>query len=673
MTIHGVWLGFHLQVAFNSTGELPGPRFSPVASLGEFRDVPGHELYCYNETLLPLVPWRPILHWPNLSWNGPFFTHVLLENRTQFHERYYREGYGKAFNAAKGKYKRGPFAIGRVSIGNFHGQVKLGTTEMCRYRNTTSNVNYLHSSLHQYPRAIAPAPEKLKLTQQVNHADALTATVHGFTSTSKQPQAYSSDFRVVGCFRVPRTPLIATGLRNGYLIKQNETGGTVWALRFGGSANTTVKSILVTRDRTLFHAFHATGVVTFDEKAISTGQATNQHHPSDEHGTGSPYSINRKTPVIDSFSHAHTLPSTQNSKEFRKIVFSRYDRFGKFLLAREAAACYQETCDFDSIQFDRHENIYMIGKFTGTISFGVRCQTNNSDTEKLCEPSFLNAEETRESQVIMSNSAACTPNALNTSANDRQNYAQRSDHMEECSSLPLVTIQSRAHARPGDLCRYVKGTEPVCTEDTFISMFDRNGTLFWVKNIDTHAEWMRHTPMREYYRGTIKDWQEASTEFYQNTFRNILRPQSLYSVLKALRDDFADLQEVYNSLASTYYQEFHKYDYPNWIQRLPGEVREAVTNTVSSVHQVFTDIKDAANQPCCALACKTATCPTSITQKLLKALRVEVADITMSTSLLHYGNELSPSIVREGSKAAYMRQLFSQHMYDYSYVVSYSL
>ena len=79
------------------------------------------------------------------------------------------------------------------------------------------------------------------------------------------------------------------------------------------------------------------------------------------------------------------------------------------------------------------------------------------------------------------------------------------------------------------------------------------------------------------------------------------------------------------------------------------------------------------NQPCCALACKTATCPTSITQKLLKALRVEAADITMSTSLIHYGNELSPSIVREGSKAAYMRQLFSQHMYDYSYVVSYSL
>lgn len=632
--------GYGIQVALNATGN----EFSQAGTV-----------YCYNSSLVPMTPRKPVLRYPNLTANGPFLRHELLENVTRFAPGALKEGFQESFQSAKGLMKFDPFAPGSVSIGDFQGSVDLGMSQFCRYQNTTSNVNYLHSAIHQTPRLF----DQIDTTAEVNKLEIPQAE---FDPTRR-------DFRPVGCFLVPRSPLVATGPRNSYLLKQNETGGPVWAVNYGGSANTTSKALLITRDRTIFNAFLASGAVTFEEKAIEIATRNSRLMQFQSDQVGSPFRANQKRTVRDGVRRAYTLPSTMSDAAFRKIVFSRYDRFGIFLWAREAASCHYNDCDFDALQFDEHENVYMVGEFQGMMNFGVRWRTNNSVTERNCPLVTLDAKPTRP-MLDASSPPECTPNGLRSSAVEWEHKTQSSDHSigDGGVALPLVSLVSRSSAQPEQLCDTSRGQKPICVKDVYISMFDRNGTLFWVRNLHTRAQWMRSTPLREFYSRVMNDWEKSTSEYYWNTFAKVLRPVDKSSIVSALRDEYADLPEVYNSLAWTYYQEFHAYPFESSMWKPPTDLRAAMTDTVLKIHQIFDNIKNAANFPCCAVTCNSVPCPTTTSQQLLDTLSAPVADITNSTTMKKFGDTLSPSIVQTGSRIAYLRQFFAMHKYDYEYL-----
>jgi len=667
--IGDVTLEWKLQVTFNSSSVIENSWNTNYTGSGlrkGFYEKVPVPLVSYDQSIIPnntakLIPAKDVggeYHF------GPFHTVNYSESD---------------FNKAPLPYQRAPFAPGKVQIGTFRGRMDLGRTEVCSYKDR-AGTEYHSSPIHQLPRAIMLIPSKNKLTlnhewsgtdpwlytNAPNYTDGQWVRAEYIANkkntgiVKSSTDAVATQFMVHGCFKVPRAPLVSEGPQNLYMAKLNETSGLVWAVRYGGSANSTAKSLIITRDYDLFHSFHGHGAITFDEKEFVTSAENNQKHPSDY--MGSPYrKPARKNKPIDSAKRALTMQVTTNHSEWKKIIFSRYNSFGKLYFAREAAACYRNWCDFDMIHHDEHENIYVFGQFEGVMSFGSVCPANRSAYTY----DYLDAKSTRSDLFIMG-AGSKTPNGLNTSASSQQDRMPKlSNYLDPCESgmMPIVKVQSRAHRNPKHLCTKSSAEKMSCLKDIYVAMFDRNGTLFWVKNTDTNSIWMRETPLKDFYMQHIKTWQETAREFYLKTFRNIIRPSRAEQVVLGLNDVDAQMQETHKAHALTYYQEMKKYDYAHEMSLPVSTLRKKIQTTVSNIHSFFTDIKRSAYVPCCAAPCLKVACKNGDTDDLLLRLRSGVVDLT-NPSVAG-----KPSIVETGSKVGYMRRLYADWVYDYRYSV----
>lgn len=292
------------------------------------------------------------------------------------------------------------------------------------------------------------------------------------------PKAFdmNTDYDVVHCYKLPRTPLISAGNRDGYLARYDVRGTMIWSVRLGGPGADAVS-------------------------VVSQDDFENMYIAGSFYGAD--FSMSSKVLELSSDTDISVqLPNanlTQVSSKVLKLFLLKYTKQGKIKIAVEVAACVQakDMCRIKSLNTDRDGNMYITGVFFGTATFGSMCATPQCST------------------YVQSKSEANEP-ARHEYWSPKQCNA--TTNIVGCTRIPKVKLVSMNQCVPE-----YSGRGKKCYGDVFVVMLNKEGELQWAQNVNTQVTWFQYSSIPDPVRASARAWYFAGYFAYFNT--NTLRAQ----------------------------------------------------------------------------------------------------------------------------------------------------
>jgi len=280
----------------------------------------------------------------------------------------------------------------------------------------------------------------------------------------------SMTYEVVHCYKIKREPAISSGKRDGFLAKFNSTGHKIWEVRMGGAENDDLNAVTTDRWGNLFTAGqYYSNNITFDSKVLKQMVDTR-----------------RMVKLKDS-------DLTQTSTSIRKLLLTKHNTAGEFIMTTEIAACFKDSCSVESIDADDLGNTFVTGTFTGGITFGSMCSTTTCKTAE---------QSVGKHKVVMNTlrmAEQCIP-----------------DFTSSCPKVPMVRMNSIRRCTTTD----TKGK--VCRGDVFVAMFNAGGTLMWAENLNTRNVFMQRSALKEVDQSVLNAWTNRAYwgHFHKQTLRH---------------------------------------------------------------------------------------------------------------------------------------------------------
>jgi len=261
-------------------------------------------------------------------------------------------------------------------------------------------------------------------------------------------------YEVVHCYKIMREPLISGGKTDGVLKKYNSSGHFIWEVRMGGLEKDELTAVTTDRWGNLFatgHFFSAN--ISFDSKVLKQAVDTRS--------------------VI----HFDLLKFTQRSLNVRKMLLTKYNSAGKFIMSAEIGSCWKDTCQIRSIDADDFGNMFVTGTFSGATTFGSMCESAQCKS--------VTQSDTKHKTVMKTSvmDAACSPSFTPT-----------------CKKTPVVKMTSV------QTCRKSGDKKKGCPGNVFVAMFNAGGTLVWAANMNTRNVFKMQSNIPEVEDAVFEAW-----------------------------------------------------------------------------------------------------------------------------------------------------------------------